>query len=288
MAQTSVFFAIGIISYSRASRVTRTVDQLLSLLQQGDIPIFLSTDIPLPSKTSVPKLSIKSLVQRCDLIITIGGDGNFLSAARHLHDSSAALLGINCGRLGFLADLNPNDIEMVLPQILRGFFTVENRSLLIAENGQSSWSENAFNDVVLRNVKGQMIEFVIYIDQHFVARQRADGLIVATPAGSTAYALSLGGPLLHPQIRALVLVPIAAHHLSSRPVVVSDESTITVELCDPAQLWCDGVSGRACSIGEKIVLQRSSHSIRVIHPLGYDYYEVCREKLGWNSGMERT
>ncbi len=241
-----------------------------------------------------PKLEsapLNTLAQRCDLAVVVGGDGTLLHAARGITNRDLPLLGINLGRLGFLADVSPHDMLDTLAQILAGNFTEEQRFLLRVDITPSRQGEapcTALNDVVVHkwNV-ARMIEFETYVDGRFVETQRSDGLIIATPTGSTAYALSGGGPLLDPALNATVLVPICPHTLSDRPIVVSGDCQIEIIICgrtDPAhvRVTCDGHTTLELQEGDRILIRKHEHAVRLIHPPGHDHFSILRAKLAWS------
>jgi NAD+ kinase len=226
------------------------------------------------------------LTLQADLAIVVGGDGTLLSAARRLVDHEIPLLGINLGRLGFLVDISPDAIDSALGPVLEGHFEVEERFLLHAQVGTEP-SVLALNDVVLHKWNiARMIEFETWIDGRFVYTQRSDGVIISTPTGSTAYALSGGGPLLAPSLDAIALVPICPHTLSNRPIVVHAGSTIDISVCgntDPAdvRITSDGADITRIALGQRLRVRRHGIPIRLLHPLGHDHYDVLRAKLGW-------
>ncbi|MCK4586753.1 MAG: NAD(+) kinase [Gammaproteobacteria bacterium] len=235
----------------------------------------------------------KTMGENCDLIIVVGGDGTLLNAARDLVDYEVPILGINLGRLGFLADVTPSELEETLDQICSGTYEEDQRTLLRAQvirNGEQINENTAFNDVVLhtRNV-ARMIEYETHINGQFVNVTRSDGLIVATPTGSTAYALSGGGPILHPELNALVLVPICPHTMSHRPIVVNADSKIEIVVSESnqahAQCTCDGQIDLALQNGDHIIIEKKEHSIRLIHPASYNYFKLLRAKLHWGKRL---
>lgn len=225
----------------------------------------------------------------CDLIIVVGGDGSILRAARLVADHQKPILGINKGKLGFLADITPNEINHKLGNILDGKFIADPRFLLNAElehDGNIIHQEFALNDIVLMPGEiAHLIRFEIFINDQFVCPQRADGLIIATPTGSTAYALSGGGPILHPQLDAVVLVPMFSHNLTSRPLVVTGNSKIKimipVESKIAPRLSCDGRESTAIVPGSNIIINKKINHLRLIHPSDYNYFETLRSKLHW-------
>ncbi|MGB5831081.1 MAG: NAD(+) kinase [Thiohalocapsa sp.] len=229
-------------------------------------------------------LEVKELGQRCDLVIVVGGDGTFLSAAREMAELDVALVGINLGRLGFLVDVLPDNIERRLDQIMNGEYDEDARTLLDARS--NGFVGRAVNDIVVHKWNTvRMIELETYVDGQFVNGQRSDGIIVSTPTGSTAYALSGGGPLIHPSLDALLLVPICPHTLSNRPLVIAGASHIEFRICnfeaDQVRLTCDGQVDLPLAEGAPIRIERSAHRVRLLHPRGHDHYGILRAKLGW-------
>ncbi len=228
----------------------------------------------------------------CDLIIVIGGDGSLLNCIRKTIDTKVPILGIHKGKLGFLADLNFNKIKSNLIKILSGEFIAEERNLLQAEikrNHQKTITYPAANDIVLYNGKiPKLIEFQIFINNQFVVELRADGLIVATPTGSTAYSLSAGGPILYPTLKNLTLVPLYPHTLSSRPIVVSEDSLIELKILNQEKnidcgLSFDGQKNIILQPGDQIIINKYPTDVKLIHPVDYNYFATLREKLGWNN-----
>jgi NAD+ kinase len=219
----------------------------------------------------------------------VGGDGTLLGAARTLSSSGVPLLGVNLGRMGFLVDISPDGMLDALERIFAGDFDEEQRFLLSSHIGPAPDPTNgnrALNDVVMHKWNTpRMVEFETYVDKQFVNSQRSDGLIVSTPTGSTAYALSGGGPLLHPSLNAMLIVPICPHTLSNRPIVVSGDSCIEIRICgndyERVRISCDGQTDRDILAGDKLFVQKASHPVRLLHPKGHDHYEILRAKLGW-------
>jgi len=242
---------------------------------------------------SLPEIDLPG---HSDLVIVVGGDGTLLHAARVLAKQHTPLLGINLGRLGFLVDISPNQMLPHLDMILNGEYEQEVRFLLEVTMGDESSAQEgmlAFNDVVLHKWNiARMIEFETYVDGQLVNDQRSDGLIVSTPTGSTAYALSGGGPLLHPSLNAIVLVPICPHTLSNRPIVVDGDSEIEIRLnkalSEDVQITCDGQATLPIMQGEVVRIRKAEEQVRLIHPVGYDYYSILRAKLGWGENPKNN
>jgi NAD+ kinase len=230
---------------------------------------------------------------KADLAIVIGGDGTMLAAARDLVRHHVPLVGINQGRLGFMTDIGLHDMQSGIGAILDGKYAIEERSLLEAEitrAGKSMLRTIALNEAVIgKGSQGRLIEFELRVDGEFVYRLRADGIIVATPTGSTAYALSAQGPILHPTVPALTLVPLNPHTLSARPVSVSDRCLIEIVMVHSidARAHFDGLALHDMAEGDRLILKRSAHAVRFVHPPGYHYFATLREKLGWSEAMEK-
>lgn len=287
----SQFQSIGIIGKQGEAAAARpTLERLVAHLAARRLEVLFDAisgailHAP-PERT----FAVSDLGARCALAVVVGGDGTLLSAARALAPHGVPLVGINLGRLGFLADVSPDTMETCLDAILAGEHDEEARFLLAARvdgDGPESASWPALNDVVIHKWNtARMIEFETYIDGVFVNAQRSDGLIVSTPTGSTAYALSGGGPLLHPTLDALVLVPICPHTLSNRPLVVGGSSRIELRVCGfdqgHVQITCDGQTNLTLRPRARVYVQRLPHPVRLLHPKGHDYYKILRAKLGW-------
>jgi NAD+ kinase len=230
---------------------------------------------------------------KADLAIVVGGDGTMLGAARELVRHHVPLVGINQGRLGFMTDIGHGDMQAAIGSILDGKYSVEERTLLDAEilrQGKSALRTIALNEAVIgKGSQGRLIEFELSVDGEFVYRLRADGIIVATPTGSTAYALSAQGPILHPAVAGFTLVPLNPHTLSARPVSVSDRGVIEIAMLHAldARAHFDGLALHDMAAGDRLVLKRSADTVRFVHPPGYRYFATLREKLGWSESREK-
>lgn len=236
----------------------------------------------------------QAFARQVDLAIVVGGDGSMLSAARELIASEVPMLGVNRGRLGFLTDIHPDEIEQRVGRVLAGEFVESKRFLLsteITRDGVVIGRGDALNDIVLHPGQSiRMMEFELYINGQFVNSQRSDGLIVSTPTGSTAYALSGGGPILHPDLDAIVLVPMNPHTLSSRPIVVHGNSAIEIRVGSRNELHpsvtCDGQNHVETEPGDVIRIAKRPGTLRLIHPADHNFYQICRSKLGWGSRLD--
>jgi NAD+ kinase len=235
----------------------------------------------------------EALGARADLCVVLGGDGTMLSIARRLAPLDVPLIGINQGRLGFLTDIPVSRMEPALDAMLDGRYTEERRTLLsavVARNGGPAETALALNDVAInRGSLGTLIECAVDIDGRFAFAMRADGIIVATPTGSTAYALSAGGPILDPNVPAFALVPVAPHALTHRPIAVADTATIRIGVLRGRDTvaHCDGQSSFPLAEGESVSIRRAEHAARFLHPEGHDYFAMLREKLHWSETPER-
>lgn len=282
------FSTIGIFCKKNDDRIKATLTTLHEFLLEKDYKVvILKNSAKYIDKTPIKKEEFCEVV---DLAIVVGGDGTLLKAGRLLADKDVPVIGINLGRLGFLVDVSPNLIAEQLTPMLAGETTIETRSLLFAEafrEGESLGASMAFNDVVLHARDDvRMIQFDTHIDDIFVNTQRADGMVIATPTGSTAYALSSGGPILHPSLDAVVLVPICPHTLSNRPIVISNKSRITITMGESrdvgARVSFDGQANIQLKSGDKVVIRQQENTLQLLHPKDYDYFRILRNKLGWS------
>ncbi|MFO8155920.1 MAG: NAD(+) kinase [Pseudomonadota bacterium] len=235
----------------------------------------------------------RELGERADLIIVVGGDGTLLNAARSLADYAPRLVGVNLGRLGFLTDISPDHLEDRLEAVFEGHYHLEPRFLLrarIERDGDFISESNALNDVVIHKWDiARMIEVEAFVDGQYVYTTRADGLIVSTPTGSTAYALSGGGPILEPGLDAMVMVPICPHTLSNRPIVIGGHRHVTLRISTnsqpKAQLTCDGQLNTELVPGDRIHIEKRPEALRLLHPDDHDHYEILRAKLNWAGSL---
>jgi len=285
------FNNIGIITKPHAETARQTLQSLFAFLNNKDCKVFVDESVPdAINSFNFEKVSREQIGKRCDLAIVVGGDGTILNAVRSLSHAQVPLLGVNVGRLGFLADISPEELETSLDEILNGSYREEQRFLLemqVIRDNKVIFAGDAFNDVVvhIRDV-ARMIEFETRINDKFVNHQRADGIVISTPTGSTAYALSSGGPLLHATLDAITLVPISPHTLSSRPLVIDANSQIDVLICNTkegiAQVTCDGHSSTDVHVGDHIKVKRKADTITLLHPKQHNYFEILRAKLHWS------
>jgi NAD+ kinase len=240
--------------------------------------------------TPYPVLEMAEIGTHCDLGLVIGGDGTMLGIGRQMARYGLPLMGINQGRLGFITDIPLQSYQDVLLPMLQGHHQTEDRSLLqahVMRDQRCVFSALAMNDVVVnRGGTSGMVELRVEVDGRFVSNQRADGLIIATPTGSTAYSLSVGGPLMHPAIGGWVMAPIAPHTLSNRPIVLPESSEISIEIVAGRYVSAnfDMQSLADLILGDRIVVRRSEHTVRFLHPAGWNYFDTLRKKMHWNEG----
>lgn len=291
------FRSIGIIVKPNAHDVNDILAAVIRYLKTKVCDIYLDNSaksyMDALGEDTLELIDRDTLGERCDLAITLGGDGTILNAARSLANQNVPILGINMGRLGFLADISPNEFEQVLDDVFAGKYQKDERFLFFAQvkrNDEVVFSAEALNDVIVhvRNT-ARMIEFETRIDNQFVNRQGADGLIVCTPTGSTAYAVSSGGPILHANLDAIALVPICPHTLSSRPLVVNADSKVEVLICHTkqaiAQVTCDGQTSFDMNEGDVLHIRKKAHTATLLHPNNHSYYEILRAKLRWSEHL---
>ena len=291
------FKRIGLVGRPDHSGVVDSLLRLLAFLGNQDVDIVLDdVTAGLIENPGVNECTREELSSRCDLVIVVGGDGSILNVAKFIASDQVPVIGINRGKLGFLTDVLPNEIETNIANVLNGNYSVDKRFLLdvVARRGTTEHNlGSALNDVVLHPGKAaQMIEFELFIDDKFVYSQESDGLIVSTPTGSTAYSLSAGGPIMHPHLNAVVLVPMYPHSLNSRPIVIDGDSEIKLivaakESLEP-QLSCDGEVLYTAVAGDEFLVTKKTVPLQLIHPPNHSFYQACRSKLGWGSRLPRA
>jgi NAD+ kinase len=290
MQNMTIFHSVGLLGRVYNDQTRRSADRLITFLQSRGIKVIVQEAMAdWLNRQDVGSGDEDFIGHNCDLIIVIGGDGSMLGAARAMVAHQKPVLGVNRGRLGFLTDIMPNEIESKVAEVLDGNYITESRFLLdmaIIRQGKAMTTGDALNDVVLHPGRYiRMIDFELYIDGQFVYSQSSDGLIVSTPTGSTAYALSGGGPLMYPSMDAIVLVPLNPHTLSSRPIVVSGDSQIKLVIGEQMKtslnITCDGQASELVKAGDEIHITKKPTRLELIHPTDHNYYETCRTKLGW-------
>jgi NAD+ kinase len=290
----AVFATVGLVSRRQSPEIVDSVLAVIDCLVRHGCSVLVedatARTLPAFEGEIAPRLD---LGERCDLIIVVGGDGSLLGVARDLARAGVPMLGINRGGLGFLADIPPEQIEARLPAVLEGSFSTEDHFLLDARvfrGGEEVGASPALNDVVVHlGALSRMMEFSLWVDGQFVYEQRSDGLIVASPTGSTAYSLSAGGPIMHPSLDAIVIVPMFPHTLTSRPMVVRGQSEIRIVMGDSgtadAQVSCDSQVDFLLGAGAEVRIRKYQTPLRLIYPIDHSFYESCRSKLDWGTRL---
>ena len=291
------FNRIGLVGRPEHSGVITSLTRLIPYLQSKELVVVLDHDTAsLIDDSTVEVATRMQLSASCDLVIVVGGDGSMLNVAKYVASEGVPVIGINRGKLGFLTDILPDEIEAQIDEVLAGNYSVEKRFLLdvmVNDGNERQQLGSALNDVVLHPGKAaQMIEFELFVNDKFVYSQESDGLIVATPTGSTAYSLSAGGPIMHPDLNAVVLVPMYPHSLNSRPIVIDGDCEIRLvvaakESLQP-QVSCDGDVRYTASAGDEILVMKNLVPLQLIHPPNHSFYQACRSKLGWGSRLVRS
>jgi NAD+ kinase len=285
------FHHVAVIGKYNALGSRGIIDTLAHFLLKQGCAVSLERETALNTGLeSYPVLDVSEIGQHCDLALVLGGDGTMLGIGRQLARQQVPLVGINQGRLGFITDIPWQGYAPVLQAILHGQYEQDRRALMHASvwrDGSCVFETIAMNDVVVnRGSAPSMVELRVEVDGHFVAKQRADGLVIATPTGCTAYALSAGGPLLHPAIDGWIMAPIAPHTLTNRPIVLPASGEIAVEVVSgrDASAHFDMQSFTSLLHGDRIVVRRAAHQLCLLHPLGWSYFDTLRRKLHWNEG----
>jgi NAD+ kinase len=285
------FPRVALIGKSNSPEIATSLRELAAYLRSRDCEVLVERETATLVDAGLRAADYEGIGRNADLALVVGGDGTMLSAARNLVRHRVPLVGVNQGRVGFMTDIALSEMRSAVDALLDGRYTIEERSLLEAEirrDGAPVLRTLALNEAVVgRGSQGRLIEFELYLDGEYVYTLRADGVIVATPTGSTAYALSAQGPILHPTVPAFALVPLNPHTLSARPVSVSDRCTIEIVLvrARDARAHFDGFALNDMEQGDRLVLRRSDDVIRFAHPPGYSYFGMLREKLRWSESV---
>ncbi|WP_395342500.1 NAD(+) kinase [Ningiella sp. W23] len=287
------YSTVGLIGKPSHKATQASIETLVNELKSRDCNVIAETRIAQTLNDNIRAASMSEIGEQADLAIVVGGDGNMLGAARVLAQHEIDVVGVNRGNLGFLTDINPEDIASQLNNIFNNKVFREKRFILEAQvfSGEKlQRSHSAINEVVLHHSKvAHMMEFELYVGSDFVFSQRSDGLIIATPTGSTAYSLSGGGPILVPHLDALTLVPMFPHTLSSRPVVIDANSEITLKISkqntDNVQISCDSHVVISVEPGDYVKIRKNKNHLSLVHPPDYNYFNVLRTKLNWGSKL---
>ena len=284
---------IALFGKSGSAEVVESLSALRAYLEQQGYAVLVEGALASALGLLDSAASLESICAHADVAIVLGGDGTLLNTARQLSANEIPLVGINQGRLGFMTDIARADMLPAIDRLLKGEFSVDRRMLLetvVLRQGVEVFRTLALNDVVVnKGDLGRMIEIEVRVDGDFLHVLRADGIIVATPTGSTAYALSANGPILHPAVPGIALVPLCPHALTHRPITISDSSRIEMQLVAPhdARVHCDGQSHFDAQAGDTIRVQRSARDVILLHPPGYSYFAMLREKLHWSAAPRR-
>jgi NAD+ kinase len=291
-AMTRRFRHAALVGKYHAQGIRDVLDEVARFLIRQGLEVSLEGETARNTGLSdYGSMSPAQLGEACDIAIVVGGDGTMLGIARQLSHFGIPLVGINQGRLGFITDVPLGEFAEALAPMIAGDYEEERRTMLeggVTRDGELIFEGFAMNDVVVsRGGTASMVELKIDIGDEFVANLRADGLIIGSPTGSTAYALSAGGPILHPGIAGWVLVPIAPHDLSNRPIVLPDSKEISIEVVAgrDASVNFDMQSLASLLHGDRVSVRRSAHQVRFLHPLGWSYYATLRRKLRWHAGV---
>jgi len=290
----TTFKKIGLVSRNGSEKIAESMQRLATYLCSSNVEFLVG---PAAGKSlgmaDEDCSTYETMGEQCDIIIVVGGDGSILGAARAFSPYGVPVLGVNRGRLGFLADISPDEIEKRVEEVLSGKFNMEEHFLLEGEimaEGDVLATGTALNEIVIHpGTLPRMLEFDLFVDDRFVYTQHSDGLIISTPTGSTAYSLSAGGPIMHPTLDAFVLVPMFPHTLSSRPIVIPGNCEIRVVMAPDshisAQVSFDSQLDIDAGPGDGIVVRKTKDRLKLVHPVGHSFYEVCRSKLDWASRL---
>lgn len=283
------FNTVGLVSRIANEQIRESLMTVVTLLESHGLAVLLDETAAGMLGSETPPSSWDDLGARCDLLVAVGGDGNILSAARAMAPFGVPILGINRGRLGFLADISPDEIEERMDEVLAGDYTTEEHFLLEGIVEGQEEIPSALNEVLVHSASmPKMIEMDLFVNDQFVYSQNSDGLIVSSPTGSTAYALSAGGPIMHPSLDAIVLVPMFPHSLTSRPLVVPGDDEIRIVLKDAtgvsAKVSFDSHLEFRIGAGESLIIRKKKEKLVLVHPPGHSFYGACRSKLEWARG----
>jgi NAD+ kinase len=296
---SSSFATVGLIGRHGAATILDSLDAVLTLLLDRGLTVVVETATASlmgngghSAHERYQEADRLAIGDRADLIVVVGGDGSLLGVGRDLAHCGVPVVGVNRGGLGFLADISPDQLETALGEVLDGKYRQEDHFLLevrVTRNGEEVARSPALNDVVVHlGGMAKMMEFALWVDDEFVYDQRSDGLIIASPTGSTAYSLSAGGPIMHPSLDAIVIVPMFPHTLTSRPLVIRGQSQIKVvvgESDQQARISCDSQVDHLVDSGDEVVISKYPAALKLLYPLDHSFYDSCRSKLDWASRL---
>lgn len=287
MVKKKNFRSIAISTSSSEKNIPIIAKQLIEVLSNKEIEILLDKNLSLETNKKYKSYSQKTIIQRADLVIAIGGDGTMLNASRRYGSKGIPILGINLGKLGFLTDIAPEELTSSIIKVIENDYIEDKRFFLEAAVSNKKERFLALNEVVVHSgAIAQLIEYNLFVNDEFVYRQKADGIIISSPTGSTAYSLSGGGPIIHPNLDVLILMPMFPQTLSSSPLIVSAESSIRIELLDKTNkkhLSFDSHNSISLHGEAEVLVSKAQSELTLIHPKDHNFYESCRNKLGWSS-----
>jgi NAD+ kinase len=283
------FSNVALVGKFQAEGVDRILENVSKIILEKGFNVYLEFETAEQTgMKSIPIIKIDDFAGKIDIVVVIGGDGTLLGLGRRVAGLNIPIIGINMGRLGYMTDIPLNDIEIHLPAMLNGAYESDTRTLLesqVIRNGSPAHQGNALNDVVVnRSSRSGMVELAVEVNGSFMYNQRSDGLIVATPTGSTAYSLSAGGPILHPRLAGIVLAPVSPHALSNRPIVLPDDALISIEIAGGRDVTVhfDMQTLAILQTGDRVTVKKSAQTVILLHPVGHSEYRTLREKLHWN------
>ena len=286
------FQNVALFSSKLNQDILQITTQIIEVLENIGVKVFLTDSFSSKSYKNRKRYTNKYIVNNADIVVAIGGDGTLLSSARLFGSKGLPVLGVNLGKIGFLTDINPNSLTASLLEILNGRFSTDERFFLKSIINDSKQDHIALNEVVIHSgVVAQLIEYDLFINDEFVYRQKADGLIISTPTGSTAYSMSAGGPIIHPTLDVINIVPMSPHSLNTRSLVVDAKSDIKLHLLSKkinAKLSLDSHNILPLKYKDEISIFQAKPRLKLVHPKGHNFYAACRNKLNWSSEAQEN
>jgi NAD+ kinase len=280
------FKTIAIYSSGKNEKIAQISDQVEEILKNLSRKFFHPISSVTTQTTKTKPVTDKYVLKNADLIIAIGGDGTLLSSARKFGFKGIPIMGINLGNLGFLTDVDPDDLTHCINEILSKKYTIDSRFFLEAKVNKDKKIDIALNEIVIHSGSvAQLGEYQLYINNKFVYRQRADGLIISTPTGSTAYSLSGNGPIVHPKSKSIILLPMFPHSLNARPLIVDEDVNIKVIVKENSYLSLDSHNNLKLKPLDEVHIKKSISQLKLVHPNDHDFFTACRNKLGWSLGL---
>ena len=283
------FTNVALVGKFQAEGVDRILENVARIVRANGFNAYLESETAHQTGLqSIPVIEVDDFSGKIDVVIVLGGDGTLLGLGRRVAGMNIPIIGINMGRLGYMTDIPLNEIEVHLPAMLNGAYELDSRTLLesqVMRDGAPAHQGTALNDVVVnRSSRSGMVELSVEVNGSFMYNQRSDGLIVATPTGSTAYSLSAGGPILHPRLTGIVMAPVSPHALSNRPIVLPDDSFISIEITGGRDVTVhfDMQTLAILQTGDRVTVKKSAQKVILLHPVGHSEYRTLREKLHWN------